>query len=63
MALSKELTKGANIRIAGGKASFEQTVDSMEVHHQQVEKAEPGVPIGLKVVEPVRKGDKVYYIR
>ena len=60
--LKNELTTGTTVKIAGGKASLMQKVESIEIHHKKVEKAGPGTPIGLKVDEPVRKGDKIYYI-
>jgi len=41
---------------------FEQTVESMQIEHKNVESAEIGQSIGLKVNERVREGDKVYKI-
>jgi len=53
---------GDTIRIRGGIRDFEQTVDSMEIEHQNVEVATKGQSIGLKVVEKVRENDQVYKV-
>ncbi len=58
--LSAPLKKGDTIRIAGGETDFNQTIASMEVEHQKLEKAKKGESVGLKVKEKVREGYKVY---
>ena len=61
--LSDKLSVGDTIRIAGGEETdFTQTVDSMEIEHEKMEKAKAGDPIGIKVKEKVREGYKVYKI-
>jgi len=61
--LSAPLSIGGTIRIAGGEdTDFTQTVESMEVEHQKMEKAKKGDEVGLKVKEKVREGYKVYKI-
>jgi len=62
-----EITKGSlavgdTIHIKGGSSDFEQSVDSMQIEHEQVEKAKKGDVIGLKVKDKVREGDEVYKI-
>ena len=42
--------------------NFEQTVESMQIEHKNVETAKAGQSIGLKVDQKVREGDKVYKI-
>ena len=55
------LKKGDTIRIEGGESTdFTQTVESMEVEHQKIEKAKKGDSVGLKIKEKVREGYKVY---
>lgn len=54
------LAVGDKIHIKGNTTDFEQDVDSMQVEHEQVEKAKKGEVIGLKVKEKVREGDLVY---
>ena len=60
--LYDSLSLGDRILIRGKRTNFEQTVDSMEIEHQKVEKAEAGQKVGLKVVDRVREGDLVYKI-
>jgi len=59
--LSAPLKVGDKIQIKGGEnTDFEQEVDSMQIHHEKVEKAKKGDEIGLKVKDKVRKGYKVF---
>jgi len=61
--LSGAFLIGDNIRIAGGEETdFTQTIDSMEVEHEKIEKAKKGDEVGMKVKEKVREGYKVYKI-
>jgi translation elongation factor EF-1alpha len=60
--LSDELSVGDKISIEGNVTNFQQTVDSMEIEHQQIKTAKAGDAIGLKVKEKVREGDSVYKI-
>jgi len=61
--LSAGLSVGDTIRIVGGEdTDFTQTVNSMEVEHEKIEKAKKGDGVGLKVKEKVREGYKVYKI-
>ena len=61
--LTAPLSVGEKILIKGSTTNFEQTVDSMQIEHQNIENAESGQSIGLKVADNVRKGDKVYKIQ
>ena len=61
--LTASLSIGEKILIKGSTTNFEQTVDSMQIERQNIGKAESGQSIGLKVVDTVRKGDKVYKIQ
>lgn len=56
------LKKGDKIRIKGNSVDFEQTVESMQVEHESVDKAKKGESVGLKVDEFVREGDEVYKV-
>ena len=58
--LDDTLKVGDQIRIVGGVTDFTQTVESMEIEHQKVEKAGSGDSVGLKVSQKVREGYKVY---
>jgi putative protease len=51
---------GDTIAIKGPNTDFEQVVDSMQIEHKNVQRAEKGQSIGLKVAERVRETDIVY---
>ena len=53
---------GDKIRIAGHTTDLTQGVESMEIDGQQVDVAEPGAQIGIKVDERCRANDVVYKI-
>ncbi len=58
--LSAPLQLGDKVLIKGGTRDFEQTVESMQVEHQPIERAEAGQEIALKVDQKVRVNDMVY---
>jgi translation elongation factor EF-1alpha len=58
--LTDTLRVGDTIRIKGHTSDFTQTVDSMQIEHDQVEQAGPGDSIGIKVKDRVRPGDQVF---
>jgi putative protease len=60
--LEDTLKVGDTIRIVGGQTDFTQTVESMEIEHQKVKEAKAGDSVGLKVIQKVREGYKVYKI-
>jgi len=57
-----ELRVGDTIRIKGKHTDFTQTVDSMQIEHQDVNQAEKGKVVGIKVKEKVREHDQVFVI-
>jgi len=57
--LSGNLKLGDKISIEGYTTDFQQTVDSMQVEHKNIEKAVKGDSVGVKVEGRCRKGDKV----
>lgn len=58
--LKGSLAVGDTIAIKGPTTDFEQKVDSMQIEHENVQRAEAGQSIGLKVAERVRERDTVY---
>ncbi|MEM2106154.1 MAG: translation elongation factor-like protein [Candidatus Bathyarchaeia archaeon] len=58
--LTKPLSVGDTILIKGPTTDFEQVVESMQIEHKNVQQAEAGQSIGLKVAERVREKDTVY---
>ena len=51
---------GDELHIKGHTTDFKQKVVSMQIEHDEVEMAEPGQSIGMKVNDPVRAHDIVY---
>lgn len=60
--LTDELNKGDKISIEGATTKIEQTIESMQIDRENIEKGEAGQEIGIKVSDAVRKGDKVFKI-
>jgi len=60
--LKAPLSVGDRILIKGSTTNFEQVVSSMQIEHKNVEHAEAGSSVGLKVEERVRENDIVYKI-
>ncbi len=58
---SHKIKVGDKIVIRGSD-SVEQTVDSMQINHKEVESAGAGEAFGMKTVSPVKKGDIVYLV-
>jgi len=58
--LTAPLSVGDKVRIQGPTTDFEQTVQSMQIEHEDVKTAKKGQSIGLKVDERVRENDTVY---
>ena len=60
--LTATLSIGDKIRVQGPTTDFEQTVQSMQIEHENVEMAKKGQSIGLKVDERVRENDTIYKV-
>ena len=58
--LKASLSVGDTILIKGPNTDFEQVVDSMQIEHKNVQKAEKGQSIGLKVAQKISETDTVY---
>jgi len=61
--LKAPLAIGDQILIKGSTTNLEQTVGSMQIEHKDVQRAEAGQSIGLKVKDRVRENDIVYKIQ
>jgi putative protease len=57
------LEVGDRIRIRGHTTDLTQTVDSLQIEHQAVQRAERGSEVAVKVAERVRKHDEVFRVR
>ena len=58
--LNDTLKVGEKISIEGASTNFEQTVDSMQIEHQNIEEAKAGQAIGMKVADKVSEHDSVF---
>ena len=58
--LTAPLAVGDRILVKGPSTDFEQNVDSMQIEHANIQRAESGQSIGLKIAEPVKERDVVY---
>jgi putative protease len=60
--LSEPLQVGDTIHISGHHTDLTQKVDSIQIEHQDVQKAERGQSIGVRVNGEVREHDLVFKI-
>ncbi|MEA2089529.1 MAG: translation elongation factor-like protein [Thermoproteota archaeon] len=60
--LEASLSAGDKIAVKGSTTDFEQTVESMQIEHENIQTAKAGNSIGLKVKERVREDDVVYKV-
>jgi hypothetical protein len=58
--LTAPLAVGERILVKGPMTDFEQVVESMQIEHKNIPKAEAGQSIGLKMAEQTRERDVVY---
>lgn len=60
--LTRKLKVGETIHITGGSRDFTQEVDSLQIEHENVDKAKKGEAVGLKLDEVAKEGDKVFLV-
>ena len=60
--LTDAIEKGSTIHIKGATTDFTQKVESMQIEHNEITKAERRQAIGLKVMQHVRDHDMVYKV-
>ena len=58
--LTAPLVVGDHILVKGPSTDFEQVIESMQIEHQNIPRAEAGQSIGLKMASHVREKDIVY---
>ena len=58
--LTAPLSVGERILVKGPSTDFEQVVESMQVEHKNIQKAEAGQSVGMKMAELVKERDIVY---
>jgi putative protease len=57
-----ELKVGSTVKFVGHTTDFTDTIASIEVNNQKVQKAVPGDLVGVKVSDRVREGDEVFIV-
>jgi putative protease len=57
-----ELKVGDTIHIKGIHDDFTQSIDSIQIEHQNVDAAKSGDEIGIRVVGKVHENDKVFKV-
>ena len=60
--LTAPLKVGDTIHIKGAHDNFTQTVDSLQIEHEDVESAKKGDFVGLKVKYQVHPNDRVFLV-
>lgn len=60
--LEEKVAVNDTIHIKGHSTDFIQKITSMQIEHKNIEVAEKGATVGIKVEQKARKGDKVYKI-
>lgn len=61
--LNDTLKVGDKVQIKGHTSDIEQTIDSIQIDHKDVEEAKKGDVIGLKVTDKVREDDEVFLVK
>ncbi len=61
-AMNQPLKVGDKVKISGHDKEFIQTVQSLQVEHEQVAELKPKERGGMKVDEPVKAGDVLYLL-
>lgn len=60
--LSKPVKVGDTIKISGHDKEFTQVIASMQIEHEQIQEAQKGQIIGMKVDQPVKENDEVFLV-
>jgi translation elongation factor EF-1alpha len=56
------LNIGDKIHIKGSTTDMELTVESMQIDRVNITQGKPGDVVGIKLLDRVRRGDKVYKV-
>jgi translation elongation factor EF-1alpha len=60
--LSGTLKIGDKIHIKGSTTNMQLTVASMQIERVNITEGKPGDVVGIRVLDRVRRGDKVYKV-
>lgn len=59
---NRKVKIGETVHFKGHTTDFTETIKSMQYDHKDVDEAELGQEVGIKVSEKVRQGDKVHEV-
>ena len=60
--LTDKVSVGDKIKVKRGDEEFEETIESMQVEHENIEKAKKGDEIAIKVGSPTKEGAVMYRV-
>ena len=60
--LTNKISIGDRIKVKRGDEEFEETIESMQVEHENIEKAKKGDEIAIKVSSPTKEGAVVFKV-
>lgn len=56
------LAVGDEIKVSGHENEFSQKIESMQIEHEQIQKAGKGKVVGMKVEQSVKEHDLVFKV-
>lgn len=56
------LAVGDEIKVSGHENEFTQKIESLQIEHEQIQKAEKGKVVGMKVEKPVKENDLIFKV-
>lgn len=59
---NQSLKIGDMVKFSGHDQEFSQKLESMQVEHQTINEAKPGMIIGVKTDQKVKEKDQVYLV-
>ncbi|MEW6555994.1 MAG: translation elongation factor-like protein [Elusimicrobiota bacterium] len=58
----EKVSVGDTIKIIGHGHEFTQQIEEMQIDRQNIQEAKQGDAVGIKVLQKVKPGDKIYKI-
>jgi len=56
------LAVGDEIKVSGHEGEFNQKIESMQIEHEQIQKAGKGKVVGMKLEQPVKEHDLIFKV-
>ena len=61
--LTSSLKVGDTVKFSGHDQEFNQQVSSMQLDHENIDKAKKGQGIAVKIDQKVKENDKIYLVK